>query len=310
MRRAAIFALSFVILFTPLVVFGGGSHGIVPTTSICGEPGDPLQGKDLIHLINHIIEYAVYLTIFVATIMFAYAGFLYVTAAARTENHQKARSVFSSVLIGFVIVISAWLIVDIILTVFTDKDFGFWVDIDCGDFAEAVVPPQAPGTVDRGAGGVGGGTGVRCQGDDCLSQNQAALLLAQNGINTSSTGSCSDYRNRRCTSLEGLEKDTVEDLVAVEKSFDGEITVSGGTEVGHDNGCHISGSCVDVKLSGVGSSGNYDVEKINKFIEESKKVGRCPVFEPRRGGSCPVGVTSCQRVSGSTGDHFSFYACN
>jgi hypothetical protein len=66
--------------------------------------------------------------------MFAYAGFLYVTAAARTENLQKAKSVFTSVLVGFVLVLGAVLIVDVVLSVLTEKDFGYWSKIECANW--------------------------------------------------------------------------------------------------------------------------------------------------------------------------------
>ena len=90
-----------------------------------------------------------------------------------------------------------------------------------------------------------------------------------------------------------------------------DLTVTAGTEVGHQNPCHQAGTCVDVvptDRSIIGSAGNFNVDNINEFIETSQSNGRCAVFEPGAGVACPPGVTSCQ--SFGTAPHFSFYRCS
>ena len=53
---------------------------IVPQCSFGGGSGPYCQACDLLQLANNIIAFTIYLSAFIATIMFAYAGFLYVTA--------------------------------------------------------------------------------------------------------------------------------------------------------------------------------------------------------------------------------------
>ena len=157
LRRLLMAGTFGVFLLAPMIVFGDPGHGIVPSQSLCANPGQPggpyLQGADLVHLVQHAIQLAILLSALVATIMFVYAGFLYVTAAANAENLEKAKRVFSTVLIGFVLVLTAWLIVDLILTTLTPhKDgFGFWVSIECESFSE--LGDAVGSTVNTGQGG-------------------------------------------------------------------------------------------------------------------------------------------------------------
>lgn len=297
---------------------------VAPLAAMAWVPGQPLVPEcqfdadgpyctacDLVNLVNNLLAFAVYLTTFVATIMFAYAGFLYVTAATNAENIKKAKDIFGKVLLGFVFVLTAWLIVDIVLSVLTEKNFGFWTNLDCSGgiptFEDASVNTTAPtpGVDSSGTGSLPG----RCSGADCLNQLQAETQFSAAGIAVVSSGNCDDYRNRTCTSLEGVTQDTVSDVVALNEALGGGVTVTAGTETGHKDNCHENGTCVDIRVDGIGSPGSYDTERINEIIDTARTSGRCLVFEPPGGSSCPAGVSSCQEVSHSTGSHFSFYEC-
>jgi ABC-type Na+ efflux pump permease subunit len=65
----------------------------------------------LIGGINKIVKYFLYLANFFAIAMFMYAGFLYMFAGDKSGTKEKAKKIFTSVLIGLFFVYSAWLIV-------------------------------------------------------------------------------------------------------------------------------------------------------------------------------------------------------
>ena len=91
--------------------------GIVP----CGDPTDTssLCGLcDLVALAQESLNFAVYFTVFVATLLFVYAGFLYITAAGDSGQISTATKIFGKVVAGLVIVLVAWLVVDTILKTF------------------------------------------------------------------------------------------------------------------------------------------------------------------------------------------------
>lgn len=82
-------------------------------------------------LAQNIINTGIFFTVFLAAILFAYAGFLYVTGEAFGKV-QKAKSLLLNVVIGLIVILSAWLIVDIIMKTFMGSNaggFGPWNDV-------------------------------------------------------------------------------------------------------------------------------------------------------------------------------------
>ena len=84
---------------------------------------------DLGELAQNIINFLVVFAVVTAALLFAWAGVLLLTAGGKPDNVSKARSIFTSVLIGLIVIISAWLIVDIILKTLLDGDFGPWNEV-------------------------------------------------------------------------------------------------------------------------------------------------------------------------------------
>ncbi|MEI6190948.1 MAG: hypothetical protein WCP24_01095 [bacterium] len=66
---------------------------------------------DLIKLINNIINWIISIAGVIFTISCIYGGFLYITSGSNPGNKAKAKSILYSTLIGFVIILVAWLIV-------------------------------------------------------------------------------------------------------------------------------------------------------------------------------------------------------
>lgn len=67
--------------------------------------------NDFIVLINNIIKYIIVLIIPIMAIVFAYAGFLFLTSGGDSAKRTKAKKAMTSAIIGIVIILSAWLIV-------------------------------------------------------------------------------------------------------------------------------------------------------------------------------------------------------
>jgi len=125
------FALSFVIMFAPLVASAATILGgpIVPQ---CNGPFAGACGFcDLFQLAQNSINFAVEFSVIVATVMFVYAGVLYFSASAKPDNIKKAHGIFWKVFIGFVLILAAWLIVDIIMKTLLGGEFGPWNSLAC-----------------------------------------------------------------------------------------------------------------------------------------------------------------------------------
>jgi len=112
----------FVSLLVPITLFAQSSGGSVePGLVPCA--GADCTFDDLLKLVNKVIDFLIRIAIPIAMILFAYAGFLYVTAAGNTSQINKAHNVFKDVFIGFLIVLSAWLIVNTIVEPLISDDF-------------------------------------------------------------------------------------------------------------------------------------------------------------------------------------------
>jgi hypothetical protein len=230
-----------------------GTSGIVP----CGDdPTNPCNACDLVSLAQETINFAVYFTIFVATLLFVYAGFKYITAGGDSGKIKEATKVFWSVLVGMVIVLTAWLVVDILMKTFLNQgNYGPWQEILCtpslsgvsgtgGSFASSPSP----------SGGLGVGSApppppAQIESNE-YTHEQAHSLLSSEGIVVTSSGGCSSQFNSSCTSLQGVKQDTISGIIALRNACSTSggqaciLTVTGGTEMGvhaegqysHENG--------------------------------------------------------------------------
>jgi hypothetical protein len=118
-----IFLISLFIFLPVMPVEGQGQqfvndtapYGIVP----CGDEDEPACNICYLgSLAQESLNFAVYFTVFVATLLFVFAGFKYITAGGDTGKISDATSIFGKVIVGLIIVLVAWLVVDTIMKAF------------------------------------------------------------------------------------------------------------------------------------------------------------------------------------------------
>ena len=98
--------------FVPVHAADPSSGGLVQ----CGRgdnPGasDECNFDQLLALIQRVMNYIIVMSVPIASIVFAWAGFKYLTAAGNMSQIETAHTMFRKVLVGFIMVLSAWLIV-------------------------------------------------------------------------------------------------------------------------------------------------------------------------------------------------------
>lgn len=100
---------------TPLVPCGPGTSK--PSCQFC----------DLLTLIERIINFALYnIAIPLSVIFIVYGGFVIMTAGSSPERVKTGRSVIKAAVIGLLIALFAWMIVDTVLTVLAGEKFSPW----------------------------------------------------------------------------------------------------------------------------------------------------------------------------------------
>lgn len=269
------------IFLVPVIVLAQ----LVPCDGVRGGALEVCQACHLVTLAQNIVNWLIAIAVFIAVLMFSYAGFLMVTAAGNTGQVDRARTIFKDVAIGFIILLAAWLIVDTVMKTLyngsvldesTKANFGVWNEIKC--------VPQPVGT---GAGtGVGAGGAVvpapTAECPDCVAIDQSVATCKHV---ESCTVSAAMAENLGELSAYGLR---------VTEGFPPTYT--------HQNPCHSNGTCLDITID------NFSPNNIRQFQEDARAAGYRAVYEPSQGESCPSG-TDCLEysVTRSTGRHFSLY---
>lgn len=126
---AIILPVMFVLVFSPGVSLAQSS--IIP----CGFDTDgsgTVSGAEqctfdnLITLAQNVINFLIFMIAApIAAVMFAYAGFLMVTNQGNESQVNQAKGIFTNVLIGFVIALAAWLLVNYVLVFFLGDNSKF-----------------------------------------------------------------------------------------------------------------------------------------------------------------------------------------
>lgn len=87
----------------------------------------------LVELAQNILGTGIYIAVILSAVLFAWAGFKYLTTAYSAEQKNQAKEVLKNVVIGLVIILASWLIVDTLIKELLGKatDSGVWGAI-CG----------------------------------------------------------------------------------------------------------------------------------------------------------------------------------
>jgi len=113
------FMIVFLMLLVPVFSFAAG--GLVTCD------GADCDFNALMELVNEVIRFILFnMVVPIAAIMFAYAGFLLVTAGGETAGARtKAKTIFTNAVIGLVLAVASWLIIRTILSILGYK--GDWI---------------------------------------------------------------------------------------------------------------------------------------------------------------------------------------
>lgn len=118
------------------------------------------QACNLVQLADNILRFFVVAGAMAVALMFAYAGFLYVTAAGNKGNLESAHKIFWNSLIGLIIILTSFLIVDMTIRLATGQSLNVLTQVSCvrteitaTGFSYTRVPGDNPVTAETGGGG-------------------------------------------------------------------------------------------------------------------------------------------------------------
>jgi hypothetical protein len=124
------------------------AQGLPPEIVQCGGEGQEMcKVCDIVKLGMNILNFFVFFSTLLATLLFVNAGVLYLFSPANPGNISKAHHIFTNTLIGILIILCAWLVVDTVMRNLYDQQgtgWGPWNEILCKPGGAA--PLQAPTT--------------------------------------------------------------------------------------------------------------------------------------------------------------------
>lgn len=100
---------------------------IVPQS--CNRVGGCQSICDIAQLAQNILNLGIFVAVFFSAVLFAWAGWKYMTSGGSGEGVSEARSLITNVIIGLVIILGGWLVVDTIMKTFTNGSFGPWNNV-------------------------------------------------------------------------------------------------------------------------------------------------------------------------------------
>ena len=111
--------LLILIAISPSLTFAQIPSQIVPCTGAIG--AKPCTFCHIAQLAQNLLNTGIYIAVFLSAILFAYAGGIYVTAGGDSGKANQAKGIFWNVGVGLVIILAAWLIVDLIMKILVNE---------------------------------------------------------------------------------------------------------------------------------------------------------------------------------------------
>ncbi len=120
MKYIAMFAPLLLVLM-PVVVFGQ-SNGLVP----CGYDNNPCDTGDAVAFVNGLISFLITMLGVIAVIVLVIVGVQMVVSAGDPSAMKAAKDRFTNIVVGIIIILAAWLVVDTIMRMLTGSGLDVW----------------------------------------------------------------------------------------------------------------------------------------------------------------------------------------
>lgn len=194
-------------------------------------------------IIQNLVNFVIAIAIIFATIIIAWAGGLYMVSATNPESRSTANKMLINAIVGIIIVLSAWLVVDFVMKTLYGGQFGPWNTILLGGSGDSCVvskltPPIFDGNITAvpGQTGIGDGTGVISPGE--MTQAEAVAALNAGGVSIKSG-----------VTLAGVKKDAINQAIALKAACGCSVTVTDAVRSTGGANSHGSGHKLDLRLN-------------------------------------------------------------
>lgn len=306
--RIRLFLVSSFAFFVPLLAAQAASSLVFCGLTSASNPfaASNCQMCHLAQTVQLVLNFLLGISIPIAVGLFAWAGVMYFTSQGNTGKIEKAHKIFGTVLLGFIITTSGWLIVQVAINALTNQTFS-WNTIQCvQDEVGATVRPRSgllSGLFNPLTTLPGGGVGVAPEVSGAplpagtLSEQDARAALQNAGIDVNRL-QCTAGQTTQCTTLAGEPSANIATLVDLKNACPScVITVNGAMEPhGGTNDPHAAGTAIDLAAT----------PSLTSYIQSTYTP--VPSFSGLQGYRDPAGNVYTYEPAGgptgSTGNHF------
>jgi len=219
----------------------------------CGRTGTGFDDRcrlcDLIVGIKGIIDWGRSIMVAIALTAIVAGVIMYIVSAGNQQMMESAKNIIKQALIGVVIVLTAWLIVNTSMWLLASKS-----DLDIGatswdSFTCEYSNSQASGGGGTTGGGATGGGSAPTAMDEINKRN----LLTAAGVGVNNTN-CDPGETTGCTTIGGLREETITGVTDLKSACgdDCDVIVTAGSEGGHSTSTdysHENGYKADLRLN-------------------------------------------------------------
>jgi hypothetical protein len=272
--------------FSPL----SGDFQIVPKECDC--PGSSAGWGCVLLLIKNLITFALSLGVLACVAVLAYAGGLWVLNPLKAEFREQGRGMLINAVVGLVIALAAWLIINTFTVVLTGKGVETWTaQIGIG----GKCLPNASDVTGGGTANLGGTTATTT-GGTAAGYTYDAGIQAQVGDESPALAAmlaCMQPKLPDAAKRISSISDSV--ITSGQKTF--AQCAAGGQSAGCShaaNSCHYGGSCVGKSYAADFGNETYQ----NQIIAAAQACGAKTLFE---GNHIHVSIGAAKGCSCDTG---------
>lgn len=215
----------------PLITFAQAG-GLVPCS------GPDCTTAHVSAFANGLIAWLISMLGVIAVIMLVYAGFRMVVSRGDVGEWGKAKEMFTNVIIGIIIILAAWLVIDTILKGLTNRGLNDWTD-------ELNVQNPNPSALTSG----------RNTSPNSVSAGQYTDAEARSALSAAGITVWESAPGR--TRFDNINQATINEAVRIRQACGCAVVVTGGTESGHAGGTYSHASGYKIDLDDSPALNNY-----------------------------------------------------
>ena len=113
--------VSMFFVFSPALAFAAGLPERIVTCN-----GVDCNVCYIATVAQNVLNTAIFIMVFLSAVLFAWAGWKMLTAQGDTESYTAGKRIFGNVVLGLIIILAGWIVIDTLMKTMTNSPFGPW----------------------------------------------------------------------------------------------------------------------------------------------------------------------------------------